>query len=215
MSKETYFSAIAQVFTNRIAVALGTKSCAIFSALVFSLAITPTMVSADFGSSPGTSCASGYRWCAKKNKCVHALCKRGRAWSSSRCSCVRSSSDLVSDEDLLTEAVVLAKHERFSEALDLLNRIKNRDQAPVLNYIGYTTRKLGRIDEGIVYYQKALAIDPDYTLAREYLGEGLLTRGDLEGAKRQLAEISKRCGNTCHEYEELFEEIRNYEAESK
>ncbi len=41
----------------------------------------------------------------------------------------------------------------------------------MLNYIGYTTRKLGDVDKGLEYYHEALLLDPNYLLAREYLGE--------------------------------------------
>ena len=169
-----------------------------------------TTALADFGASPKTSCSSGYKWCKKKNKCVYARCKSGRIWSASSCRCVRRSSGLMNDEDLYLEAVSLAKSKHYSEALDLLKTIKDQNQTHVLSYIGYSTRKLGKLDEGINYYHKALSLDPANTLAREYLGEGLLAKGDLAGAKLQLAEIKKHCGTTCHEYEELAEEIADY-----
>jgi hypothetical protein len=54
--------------------------------------------------------------------------------------------------------------------------MKDRHQARVLSSIGYSTRKLGDIDKGIDYYHQALAIDPNYTKVREYLGEAYLQR---------------------------------------
>jgi tetratricopeptide (TPR) repeat protein len=77
----------------------------------------------------------------------------------------------------------------------------------VLNYIGYANRKAGRLDAGISYYKKALAIDPNFVLAREYLGEGYVAAGKIELAKNELAEIAKRCGVTCEEYVDLAAEI--------
>jgi len=84
----------------------------------------------------------------------------------------------------------------------------------VLNYIGYSTRKLGNVDDGITYYKKALSLDPNYNVAREYLGEGYLQKGDLASAKQQLAEIAKRCGTGCEVYRDLADEIAKYEAKS-
>ena len=49
--------------------------------------------------------------------------------------------------------------------------------------------------------------DPDFTLAREYMGEAYLTLGDVEAAKGQLAEIEKRCGTGCAAYAELVRQI--------
>jgi tetratricopeptide (TPR) repeat protein len=73
--------------------------------------------------------------------------------------------------------------------------------------VGYSTRKLGDLDKGLEYYHKALALDPNYLLAREYLGEGYLQKGDLAQAKGQLMEIAHRCGNSCEEYDKLEKAI--------
>ena len=185
---------------------------AILGFFIAPIVATPTLAFADFGAGASTSCSKGKKWCQKKGRCVNARCKRGRVWSASRCGCVRRSSEVMTDEDLYLEAVSVAKSGDYVEALALLRGIKNQDQTHVLTYIGYTTRKLGNLDEGIKYYHKALAINPKNTLAREYLGEGLLTKGDVAGAKVQLAAIEKQCGKTCHEYEDLAEEINKYEA---
>ena len=60
---------------------------------------------------------------------------------------------------------------------------------------------------GLTYYQKALAIDPNFVLAREYLGEGYVAAGKFDLAREQLHEIGKRCGTNCEEYMELAEVI--------
>ena len=88
-----------------------------------------------------------------------------------------------------------------NQALDTLAHIKNQEQARVLNLIGYNTRKLGEIDKGLDYYHKALALDPNYLLAREYLGEGYLQKGNLASARAELTEIADRCGDRCEEYD--------------
>ncbi len=96
----------------------------------------------------------------------------------------------------------------------MLARIKWQEQPRVLNLVGYNTRKLGDIDKGLDYYHRALQLDPNYLLAREYLGEGYLQKGDLAKAKEQLAEIGARCsGGDCHEYGKLERAIIAYVAE--
>src|SRR5690606_40361574 len=70
-------------------------------------------------------------------------------------------------------------------------------------YRGYATRKLGRTDEGIGYYQRALAIAPDYAKAREYLGEAWMVKGRPDLAKEQLKVIAGICGQDCEEYRDL------------
>ena len=77
----------------------------------------------------------------------------------------------------------------------------------MLNYLGYSNRKAGRLDVGLSYYQKALAIDPNFVLAREYLGEGYVAAGKFDFARDQLHEIGQRCGTNCEEYKELAEVI--------
>jgi hypothetical protein len=52
-----------------------------------------------------------------------------------------------------------------------------------------------------------VALDPDYTLVREYLGEAYVSQGRLDLAEQQLVEIEKRCGTTCEAYEDLAEAI--------
>ena len=101
----------------------------------------------------------------------------------------------------------LVKAERFDEAIDALNALNRPDDPNVQSYLGFSNRKLGRVQTGLLYYARALDIDPDFVLAREYLGEGHLQNGDIDKARDQLAEIEKRCGHSCEEYEDLAEAI--------
>jgi len=142
-------------------------------------------------------------------------CKKGYVWSKKLKKCVRKTSEALSDDDLFWQARAHVEDGKFAIALDLLQRIKNQNQPRVLNYIGYSTRKLGNVEKGIVFYKKALLLDPNYNVAREYLGEGYLQKGDLESAKQQLAEIRKRCGTGCEPYEDLADEIAKFEAGGK
>jgi tetratricopeptide (TPR) repeat protein len=77
----------------------------------------------------------------------------------------------------------------------------------VLNYRGYATRKLGRVDEGVGYYRKAVELDPKYAQVREYLGEAYVIQGKLDLAKEQLNVIQSLCGTGCEEYKDLAEAI--------
>ena len=62
-----------------------------------------------------------------------------------------------------------------------------------------------KVDKGLNYYHKALALDPNYLLAREYLGESYF--GDLASARAKLTEIANRCGDRCDEYDKLEKAI--------
>ena len=113
----------------------------------------------------------------------------------------------MTDEDLYLAAGEFVLEARYADALPLLFRIKDRNTPQVLNLIGYSTRKLGDIDKGIDYYRQALAVDPDYTKARQYLGEAYLLKNDVGKAKEQLDEIADRCGGPCEDYELLVAAI--------
>ena len=117
--------------------------------------------------------------------------------------CVRIESGIISDEELYQQARSLAKEGHYEWALKVLAVIQNQDDPRVLNYTGYSHRKAGRLEIGISYYRKALAINPNFVLAREYLGEGYVAAGRIDLAKTELAEIALRCGTTCEEYKDL------------
>ena len=101
-------------------------------------------------------------------------------------------------------AYALAKAQRYDEALQTLDLLKNPNTSRALNYRGYATRKLGRTDEGVSYYLKSVALDPNYAQVREYLGEAYVIQGKFDLAKDQLATIEKLCGSKdCEYYEHL------------
>jgi len=146
----------------------------------------------------GKSCPKGARYGEKKHGCVRTSCETGQVWSSGVDACLDGNSAIAARD--------LGQEGRYAEALKLFFRIKNQHQAKVLNSIGYSTRKLGNVDKGIDYYRQALAIDPNFTRARQYL-EAYLQKGDVAKAKEQLMEIADRCGGPCDDYELLVKAI--------
>ena len=159
------------------------------------------------------SCPKGTKFSEKKRGCVKTSCGLGQAWSSDPGACVDAKSAALSDEDLYLAAGELVEDARYAEALQFLFRIEDRERPQVLNLIGYATRKGGDLDKGIDYYRQALAVDPNYVKARQYLGEGYLLKGDVTKAKEQLDEIGKRCGGACAEYTLLVNAIASHVAE--
>jgi len=104
-----------------------------------------------------------------------------------------------------------AKNGEYDAALATLRSARNQDDPRVQTITGFALRKLGRVDEAMGYYFKALATRPDATTTRQYLGEAYLQIGDPVRAREQLAEIAERCGVTCEDYTALAEEIARYE----
>ena len=77
--------------------------------------------------------------------------------------------------------------------------------------LGYWLAKTGEFDEAMGYYAKALALAPNMTNTRQYLGEAFLQKGEPVRAKEQLAEIGARCGEACEDYRSLATEIAAFE----
>ena len=130
-------------------------------------------------------------------------CKKGEVWDNSKKKCVKAQSGLLSDEDLYQQGRALARQGHYDWAIEVLALVQNRQDPRVLNYTGYSHRKAGRLEAGITYYRAALAIDPNFNLAREYLGEGYIAAGRIDLAMAELSAIETSCGRSCEEYKEL------------
>ena len=95
---------------------------------------------------------------------------------------------------------------RYEKAQKLL--IKSNKKKPLnadtLNYLGFTTRKLGDFENGEKYYLLGLEVKPDHKGINEYLGELYVATGRLDLAKERL-KILENCN--CEEYQELKEVI--------
>jgi tetratricopeptide (TPR) repeat protein len=133
--------------------------------------------------------------------------KGSAAWTA----CVGRATAAMPDQELFYAGYWLAKNGQYREALGYLNLAKVKDER-VLTYIGFATRKLGDVEAALPLYASALKLNPNYSVARAYLGEAFLTKGEPAKAKAELAEIAQRCGTTCAEYADLSGHIARYEA---
>lgn len=136
-------------------------------------------------------------------------CPSGTAWSKQEKKCVAVKKGSLSDEDLARAGRQLALDGHYRDAIKVLEMALNENDPAVLTYLGYSHRKLGNIDIGISLYKKALDIDPDNVDTREYLGEGYVSKGELDLAWLELVEIEKRCGTTCVEYQALEKALQS------
>ena len=87
-----------------------------------------------------------------------------------------------------------------AQKLLLKSNKKKPNKADTLNYLGFTTRKLGDFEGGEKYYLQGLAINPTHIGINEYLGELYVATGRHNQAIERL-EVLKSCN--CKEYEEL------------
>ena len=99
----------------------------------------------------------------------------------------RPAPGLLDDKDLYEQGHALAKAGHYEAALAALTAIEDQDDSMVLTMIGYSLRKSGKWDDGVAYYHRALAIDPNNVNTHEYLGEAFLAKGRIDLAQEQLA----------------------------
>ena len=95
---------------------------------------------------------------------------------------------------------------RYAKAQKLLLKSNKKKplQADTLNYLGFTTRKLGDYKNGEKYYLLGLEIDPNHKGINEYLGELYVATNRMDLAKERL-KVLETCN--CEEYNELKEII--------
>ena len=128
-----------------------------------------------------------------------------------------SSSKVKSDYDKAVSLIKSAKkyekkgktekaNKKYKKAQKLLLISNNKEplKADTLNYLGFTTRKLGDYKNGEKYYLLGLKIEPNHKGINEYLGELYMATNRIDLAKARL-EVLKDC--KCEEYSELKEII--------
>ena len=95
---------------------------------------------------------------------------------------------------------------RYAKAQKLLLKSNKKKplQADTLNYLGFTTRKLGDYEGGEKFYLQGLQIEPNHNGINEYLGELYIATNRMDLAKERL-EVLKSCD--CKEYKQLKEII--------
>jgi len=95
---------------------------------------------------------------------------------------------------------------RYTKAYKLLikSNKKKPNNADTLNYLGFTSRKLGDFENGEKFYLEGLAIDPKHVGINEYLGELYVATNRMDLARERLEVL---IGCNCEEYNELKEII--------
>jgi tetratricopeptide (TPR) repeat protein len=135
-------------------------------------------------------------------------CKDGKVWDKAKKKCVAPDQSGFNDTQLYENARELAYAGQYDNAIAVLKVARNQNDPRILNYMGFSNRKAGRMEIGMRYYQQALAIDADYLLARSYMGQALIQQGDLDGARTQLVEIRDRGGENTYAYRALQDSLK-------
>ena len=90
----------------------------------------------------------------------------------------------------------------YAQAFSKLEKAYKSDKKnpDILNYMGFTTRKVGNFDQAEKFYLEGLKIKPNHNGINEYLGELYVQTDRIDKAKERL-EVLKNCN--CEEYGEL------------
>ena len=161
------------------------------------------------GTAPSSgSSGGGY----SKPHTAKAACTKYVKYSAKWKKCKGYARSAMNNEELYATGYELAKAGEYDAALEFLTAGTDKNDPRFLTMIGYSTRKLGKVDEGMAFYAQALAIDPNSVTTREYLGEAYLQKKDVSSAKAQLVEIQNRCGTTCESFTELNIKIAEYQS---
>ena len=144
---------------------------------------------------------------------IFNLCLVNNSFSAGSSSSSSSSSNYDKAVKLIKFAKKFEKKDKIEKAkknyekaqkLLIVSNDKKPQNADTLNYLGFTTRKLGDFSNGEKYYLEGLAINPNHIGINEYLGELYVATNRIELAKERLKVLE---GCNCEEYKELKDVI--------
>jgi tetratricopeptide (TPR) repeat protein len=121
-------------------------------------------------------------------------CTGAQVWDETTKTCVDAKSGRLDDDALFRAVRELAWAGRPEDALGVLAAMQEGESDRVLTYLGFAHRRAGRLEEGLVWYDRALRRNPDNLLARSYLGQTYVQLYEMDLARAQLTEIRARGG---------------------
>jgi tetratricopeptide (TPR) repeat protein len=81
------------------------------------------------------------------------------------------------------------------------------DNADVATLLGYASRKLSRYDDAKMWYERALAADPNHAVTWSYYGMWQAEQGNVLKAKDDLEKVRLICGTDCKAFQMLKDAI--------
>ena len=99
----------------------------------------------------------------------------------------------------------------YEGGIAALHALGYDDNADVGTLLGYASRKLGRYDDAKVWYERALAADPNHAVTWSYYGMWQAEQGNLLKAKDDLEKVRLICGTDCKPYKMLKDVIEGTE----
>jgi tetratricopeptide (TPR) repeat protein len=96
----------------------------------------------------------------------------------------------------------------YRSGIAAMHALGQNDNADVANYIGYAYRRMGDYQDSKVWYEKALAADPNHVRTWSYYGMWQMEQGNRLKALDDLQKVKLICGNTdCEAYRQLKDVI--------
>lgn len=95
----------------------------------------------------------------------------------------------------------------YEGGIAALRALGHDDHPDVATLIGYASRKLGRYDDAKVWYERALAADPNHAITWSYYGMWQAEQGNVLKAKDDLEKVRLICGTDCRAYKMLKDAI--------
>lgn len=113
----------------------------------------------------------------------------------------RANANFLRDYRAARELILAGNYDAGIAAMHALGHDEHPD---VANYIGYSYRRMGNYDQSKVWYEKALASDPDHVRTWSYYGMWQMEQGNRLKALDDLQKVKLLCGSTaCQEYIQL------------
>jgi tetratricopeptide (TPR) repeat protein len=95
----------------------------------------------------------------------------------------------------------------YAGGIAALRALDHDNNADVATLIGYASRKLGRYDDAKLWYERALAADPNHAVTWSYYGMWHAEQGNVLKAKDDLEKVRLICGTDCRAYRMLKDTI--------
>jgi thioredoxin-like negative regulator of GroEL len=115
-------------------------------------------------------------------------CEQGMVYDKKTKKCVPAQDSRLTPDDLFQTVRELAYAGDYVGAQIVLAAMPQDDDR-TLTYMGFTNRKMGNAEAGMVFYTRALAVNPANILARSYMGQGMVEEGNIAAALEQLRAI--------------------------
>ena len=112
----------------------------------------------------------------------------------------------------LDEGRNAVKAKQWGKAIAHLDKAlaRDRNNADIHNWLGFSHRNNGSHVKAMEHYNTALKLNPNHRGANEYIGIAYLIQRDKAKAEEHLARLDKICGKGCDEYKSLQKAVETF-----